>query len=406
MIDIERIRDDFPILERKVYGRNLVYFDNAATAQKPRCVIEAVDNLYRRNNANIHRGVHCLSAECTDLYEQAREQVGRFIGADQREEVIFTSGATAAINTVAYSFGQRYFTQGDNIVISRMEHHSNIVPWQLIAQRKGVEIRVLPFEADGRLQIELLDSMIDSRTRMVAVTAASNVLGTMPDIKRVVEIAHARGVAVTVDGCQGVVHGRVDVKALGCDFYAFSGHKLYGPLGTGVLYGRRQWLEEMPPFLCGGDMVRKVTFEHTSYADLPLKFEAGTANYIGAIGMGKAIEYLTSMNREELERHERNLYEMAVELLGSIDGIEIYGQTPDKCSILSFNVAGVHNYDIGMVLDKLGIAVRTGAHCADPVMDYYGVPGMCRASFAFYNTQAEVEALAAGVKRAVGMLRR
>ena len=405
MFDVERIREDFPILSREVNGRPLVYLDSGATAQKPECVIQKIDQLHRMANANIHRGVHHLSEEATRMYEEARERVRHFIGANSREEVIFTAGATASLNTVAYAWSERFLGAGDNIIISEMEHHSNIVPWQVVAERKGAQIRVLPFDDEGRLMVEKLDELLDQNSRLVAVTQASNTLGTRPDLKYVIEKAHSVGAHVVVDGCQGVVHGGVDVAALGCDFYAFSGHKLYGPTGIGVLYGRRELLEEMPPFLCGGDMVDRVSFERTTYAPLPLKFEAGTANFIGAIGLGEAIQYLSGIDLQAIEEHERELTKYAEEQLMQIEGMKIYGTQSDKSSIVSFNVEGVHPYDMGMILDKLGIAVRTGQHCAEPVMAHYGVTGMCRASFAMYNTVQEVDALIRGVERAVRMLR-
>ena len=404
-MDILSIRNDFPILGRKVNGKPLIYLDSGATAQKPERVIEAVNRLHREQNANIHRGVHRLSEEATELYEQARERVRMFIGAAQREEVIFTAGATASINTVAYAWSERFLHAGDNIIISEMEHHSNIVPWQLMAERKGAEIRVLPFEDSGRLMVEQLDELLDERTRMVAVTQASNTLGTRPDLRPIIEKAHAAGAHVMVDGCQGVVHGGVDVEALDCDFYAFSGHKLYAPTGIGVLYGKRELLEQMPPFLCGGDMVDRVSFAKTTYAPLPLKYEAGTANYIGAIGLGEAVEYLNSFDLKAVEAHERDVARYGEELLRQIDGLKIYGTTEEKCSIISFNVEGVHHYDLGMILDKLGIAIRTGQHCAEPVMAHYGITGMCRASIAMYNIREEMDALFKGVERAVRMLR-
>lgn len=405
MFDVNTIRKDFPILSRQVNGKPLIYLDSGATAQKPECVIETVNRMHREQNANIHRGVHHLSEEATSLYEQARERVRVYIGAAAREEIIFTAGATASINTVAYAWGEKFLHSGDNIIVSEMEHHSNIVPWQLITQRKGVELRVLPFEDDGRLKIEKLDELLDNKTRMVAVTQASNTLGTRPDLKTIIDKAHSAGAVVMVDGCQGVVHGGVDVAALDCDFYAFSGHKLYAPTGIGVLYGKRSLLEQMPPFLCGGDMVDRVSFERTTYAPLPLKFEAGTSNYIGAIGLGEAINYLQTLDLKAVEEYEKSLTAYATELLSSVDGLRIYGTTEDKCSIVSFNVVGVHPYDMGMILDKLGIAVRTGQHCAEPVMAHYGITGMCRASLAMYNTREEVEALHRGVERAVRMLR-
>ena len=404
-MNIDTIRNDFPILGRKVNGKPLIYLDSGATAQKPERVIEAVNRLHREQNANIHRGVHRLSEEATELYEQARERVRMFIGAAQREEVIFTAGATASINTVAYAWSEKFLREGDNIIISEMEHHSNIVPWQLMAERKGAEIRVLPFDDSGRLMVEQLDELLDEKTRLVAVTQASNTLGTRPDLKPIIEKAHAAGAHVMVDGCQGVVHGGVNVEALDCDFYAFSGHKLYAPTGIGVLYGKRELLEQMPPFLCGGDMVDRVSFAKTTYAPLPLKYEAGTANYIGAIGLGEAVEYLNGFDLKAIEEHERDVARYGEELLRQIDGLKIYGTTEDKCSIISFNVEGVHHYDLGMILDKLGIAIRTGQHCAEPVMAHYGITGMCRVSIAMYNTREEMEALYKGVERAVRMLR-
>jgi cysteine desulfurase/selenocysteine lyase len=404
-MNINSIRNDFPILGTKVNGKPLIYLDSGATAQKPERVIESVNRLHREQNANIHRGVHRLSEQATELYEQARERVRGFIGAEQREEVIFTAGATASINTVAYAWSEKFLHEGDNIVISEMEHHSNIVPWQLMAERRGAEIRVLPFDDAGRLMVEQLDRLLDDKTRMVAVTQASNTLGTRPDLQTIISKAHAAGAHVLVDGCQGVVHGGVDVKALDCDFYAFSGHKLYAPTGIGVLYGKREILEQMPPFLCGGDMVDRVSFAKTTYAPLPLKYEAGTANFIGAIGLGEAVEYLNALDLKAVEEYERELTRYAEEQLQKIDGLRIYGTTEDKCSIISFNVEGVHHYDLGMILDKLGIAVRTGQHCAEPVMAHYGITGMCRASIAMYNTREEMDALYRGVERAVRMLR-
>ena len=404
MFDVEKIRAEFPILAREVYGRPLVYLDSGATAQKPRCVIDTVDRLHRELNANVHRGAHWLSEQTTERYEEARGRIAAFIGA-RREEVIFTAGATASLNAVARAWGGANLRPGDNVVVSEMEHHSNLVPWQLAAQQQGAELRMLPFNDGGRLRTELLDRLVDGRTKAVAVTQASNTLGTRPDLRPVIEAAHAVGAVVVVDGCQGVVHGGADVGALGCDFYAFSGHKLYGPTGIGVLWGRHELLEAMPPFLSGGEMVDRVSFERTTFAPVPLKFEAGTPNYIGALGLGEAVRFLESIPRAEAEAHEAELLAHAVDRLQAIDGLRIYGTEPDKCAILSFNVEGVHPYDLGMILDKLGIAVRTGQHCAEPVMAHYGVTGMCRASLALYNTRAEIDALADGVERAVRMLR-
>ena len=403
--DINKIRADFPILSRTVNNRPLVYFDSGATAQKPTAVIEKVDELMRHYNANIHRGVHHLSGRMTDMYEESRERVRQFIGAEHREEVVFTSGATASINLVAYAWSERFLKAGDNIVVSEMEHHSNIVPWQLAAMRHGAELRVLPFDERGELCMEQLDNLIDERTRLVAVTEASNTLGTCPDLDPIIAKAHAMGAVVMVDGCQGIVHGGGRVAERGYDFYALSGHKLYAPTGIGVLYGRKELLEAMPPFMGGGDMVDKVTFAKTTYAPLPLKYEAGTSNFIGAVALGTAIDYVDSIGMAAIEEHEQMLLKAATERLEQIEGLRIYGKAEHKCPLVSFTVEGTHPYDVGMILDKLGIAIRTGHHCAEPVMTHYGVTGMCRASIGMYNTIEEVDALAKGIERAVMMLR-
>ena len=403
--DVENIRRDFPLLQSSVYNKPLVYLDSGATAQKPLRVIEREAELYKTLNANIHRGVHHLSDRMTALYEQAREAVRAFIGAEKREEVIFTSGATMSINLVAYSFSERFVTSGDNIVVTRIEHHSNIVPWQIAAERKGATLRFIEADDAGELMLDNLSEIIDSRTKIVAVTQASNTLGTCPDLKRIIAAAHAVGAVVLVDGCQGVVHGGVDVSALDCDFYAFSGHKLYAPTGIGVLYGKAELLEAMPPFLAGGDMVDKVSFVKTTFAPLPLKFEAGTANFVGAVSLAEAIAYLEMLPAAEVAAHERYLLDYATEQLSAIEGLKIYGTTANKAPIVSFNVAGCDHYDIGMILDKMGIAIRTGHHCAQPVMERYGVNGMCRASFGLYNNTADIDALVRGVERAVRMLR-
>ena len=403
--DVENIRRDFPLLEQSVYGKPLVYLDSGATAQKPNCVINREAELYKTLNANIHRGVHHLSDRMTALYEQAREMVRAFVGAAKREEIIFTSGATASINLVAYSYTERFLTSDDNIVVTRIEHHSNIVPWQLAAERKGAQLRFIEADDCGALILDNLSEIIDSRTKVVAVTQASNTLGTCPDLKKIIAAAHDVGAVVLVDGCQGVVHGGVDVAELDCDFYAFSGHKLYAPTGIGVLYGKAELLESMPPFLAGGDMVDKVSFARTTFAPLPLKFEAGTANFVGAVALAEAIDYLQAMPKGEVAAHERMLLDYATEKLSAIEGLTIYGTTENKAPIVSFNVAGCDHYDIGMILDKMGIAIRTGHHCAQPVMERYGVNGMCRASFGLYNTTADIDALVAGVIRAVKMLR-
>ena len=405
MFDIEKIREEFPILEREVYGRRLVYLDSGATAQKPRCVVAKMEELLLNDNANIHRGVHLLSEEMTAKYEEAREVVRQFVGAEHREEILFTSGATMSLNLVASSYCEKFLHAGDNVVVSHIEHHSNIVPWQLAVERKGAELRVIPVDDNGALELDKLDSLIDEHTKVVAVTQASNTLGTRPNLAKIIAKAHSVGAVVVVDGCQGVVHGGVDVKALNCDFYAFSGHKLYGPTGIGVLYGKRELLDDMPPYMGGGDMVDKVSFAKTTYAPLPLKFEAGTSNFIGAIGLAEAIKFLQSLPAEEVEQHEKELLDYATTELQKIEGLRIYGTTADKTSIISFNVEGCDHYDIGMILDKLGVAVRTGHHCAEPVMARYGTNGVVRASIALYTNKDDIDALVRGVKRAVTMLK-
>lgn len=395
------IAKDFPILATKIHGKPLIYLDSAATAQKPQIVIDTVNELHSTCNANIHRGIHYMAERTTERYEQARETVRAFINAASTREIIFTSGATASINLVAYSFGEKFINPGDNIVVSEMEHHSNIVPWQLTAERKGAQIRVLPFLDDGTLMVSELAGLIDEHTKMVAVTQASNVLGTMPDVKKIVEIAHAANVPVLLDGCQGIVHTETDVQDLDVDFYCFSGHKLYAPTGIGVLYGKEKWLDAMPPFLGGGDMIATVTFDKTTYAELPLKFEAGTSNFIGAIGLGVAIKYMQNTHGQE---HEANAY-FAKRLQDEIDGVMIYGTTTTKTPLTSFTIEGTHPMDIAMIIDKLGVAMRSGTHCAEPIMQHYGVSSMCRASFGIYNTIYDADIAIEAVKRAVTMLR-
>lgn len=403
-MDISKLREDFPILSTKVYGRPLVYLDSGATAQKPQVVIDKMNYINLELNANIHRGVHYLSAECTQEYEIARERVRAFIGAESTKEIIFTSGATASVNLVAWSYGRKYINPGDEIIVSEMEHHSNIVPWQLLAQERGAKIVMLPFNDSGEISLEQFAALLSERTKIVAITAASNVLGTEPNLKAIIDMSHAIGAKVVVDGCQGIVHQKVDVKDLDCDFYLFSGHKLYGPTGIGVLYGKEELLEDMPPYMGGGDMVHRVSFEKTTFAELPLKFEAGTSNYVGAIGLGEAISYLNGLDMVSLHRHEKELMLYATELLDGIGGVRIYGRAKEKCSIVSFNIDGAHHYDVGMILDKSGVAVRTGTHCAEPVMTHFGVTGMVRASMAIYNTKEEIERLASCVELAKNML--
>lgn len=397
------IASDFPILSIKVHGKPFIYLDTAATAQKPQVVIDTINELHTTCNANIHRGIHYMAEQTTQRYEESRNKVRRFINAASIQQIIFTSGATASINLVAYSYGEKFIHDGDNIIISEMEHHSNIVPWQLLSERKGVQIKVLPFSDDGELLIDQLEKLIDERTKIVAITHASNVLGTIPDIKKVVEIAHSHNIPVLVDGCQGVVHSPVDVQYLDVDFYCFSGHKLYGPTGIGVLYGKEKWLEIMPPFLGGGDMIATVNFVKTTYAELPLKFEAGTSNYIGAIGLGSAIDYLDEFGDDDSE-HAVNQY-FASKLLSEIDDVTIYGTMNNKTPLTSFTINGTHPMDIAMIIDKLGVAIRSGTHCAEPIMDHYGVTSMCRASFGIYNTVYDVDVAISAIKRAVQMLR-
>lgn len=406
MKSLTEIRSDFPILSARVNGRPLVYLDTAATAQKPEVVIRTVDELHRTLNANIHRGIHYMAEETTLRYEQSRERVRQLLNARSPREIVFTSGATQSINLVASTFGEKYIHAGDNIVVTEMEHHSNLVPWQLTAMRKGAELRVLPFDDAGALRLDLLPGLLDERTRIVAVTQSSNVLGTAPDLPHIIATAHEQGIPVLVDGCQGIVHQMTDVQALDCDFYAFSGHKLYGPTGIGVLYGKERWLEELPPYMGGGDMVGTVTLPAgTTFAELPLKFEAGTMNYIGAIGLGTAIDYLAGLDPEHIHAHETDLLARATERLQAIDGLRIYGTTAGKGPLVSFTVEGTHPADIAMIIDKLGVAMRSGTHCAEPVMTHYGITAMCRLSIGLYNTAEEIDAAAAAVERAVAMLR-
>jgi cysteine desulfurase/selenocysteine lyase len=400
---IEDIRADFPILSLKVHGRPLVYLDNGATTQKPLQVIQVMDDLYRSANANVHRGVHYLSDLVSDRYEAARETVRTFINAPKREEVIFTSGTTASINAVAFSFGERFIHENDEIIITGMEHHANIVPWQMLCERKSARLKVVPFSDEGVLNMETYRSLLSERTRIVAVTHASNVLGTINPVKEIIREAHLHNVPVLVDGAQSIQHGIVDVTDMDCDFFVFSGHKIYGPNGTGVLYGKEKWLSEMPPYQGGGDMVANVTFEKTTYNELPFKFEAGTTNFTGAIGLAAALDYLTSLSREAVVEREQSLLVKATIGLSAISGIRLFGTAPYKVSVVSFLPGEIHQYDAGMVLDKMGIAVRTGTHCAQPVMDRYGITGTVRASIAFYNTEDEIEELIRGINKVTEM---
>lgn len=397
--NVEEIRQDFPILQREVYGRPLVYLDNAATTQKPRSVVEAISNEYFSTNANVHRGVHFLSQKATDLHEAARERVRQFINARSTAEVLFTRGTTESLNLVASSFGEAFLKEGDEVIVSVMEHHSDIVPWQLLRERKGIVIRVIPMDDSGRLDLEAYERLFSERTRLVCVAHVSNVLGTVNPVKQMAATAHAHGAYMLVDGAQSIPHFKVDVQDLDCDFLTFSGHKIYGPTGIGVLYGRESLLEKMPPYQGGGEMIARVTFEHTTYERLPYKFEAGTPDYVGTHALAAAIDYVEALGIDEIAAHERRLTQYAMERLGAIKDMHLYGTTPDKDAVVAFNVGNIHPLDLGTLLDRLGIAIRTGHHCAQPLMQRCGVEGMARASFALYNTMDEIDRLAEGIER-------
>ena len=399
-MNTQDIRKQFPILDVEVHGHQLVYLDNAATTQKPSAVIDALDEYYRHGNANIHRGAHHLAAEATEAYEKVRRQVQELIGARHHYEIVFTRGTTESINLVASSFAKRYFKGDDEVIVSGMEHHSNIVPWQLA----GATLCPIPFSDEGVLDLKACEALFNEHTRIVAVCHASNTLGTVNPIKEIVAMAHAHGVPVLVDGAQAVSHMRVDVQALGCDFYCFSGHKMYGPMGVGVMYGREELLGEMPPYQGGGEMISEVTFERTTYNELPFKFEAGTPSVGDVIGLGKAIEFMQGMGIETIAAQEADLLAYSTQSLAELPGIRFFGSAPQKTSVLSFLVGDSHPYDVGTLLDQFGIAVRTGHHCTQPVMDRYGIPGTVRASFAVYNTRAEVDALVAALRRIMPML--
>lgn len=397
--NVEDIRQDFPILQRDVYGRPLVYLDNAATTQKPRSVVEAISNEYYSTNANVHRGVHFLSQKATDLHEAARERVRQFINARSTAEVLFTRGTTESLNLVASSFGEAFLKEGDEVIVSVMEHHSDIVPWQLLRERKGIVIRVIPMDDSGRLDLEAYERLFSERTRLVCVAHVSNVLGTVNPVKQMAATAHAHGAYMLVDGAQSIPHFKVDVQDLDCDFLTFSGHKIYGPTGIGVLYGRESLLEKMPPYQGGGEMIARVTFEHTTYERLPYKFEAGTPDYVGTHALAAAIDYVEALGMDEIAAHEHRLTQYAMERLGAIKDMHLYGTTPDKDAVVAFNVGNIHPLDLGTLLDRLGIAIRTGHHCAQPLMQRCGVEGMARASFALYNTLDEIDKLAEGIER-------
>ena len=400
MYNINKVREDFPILSRKVYGKPLVYLDNAATTQKPLCVLDAMREEYLNVNANVHRGVHYLSQQATDLHEAAREKVRQFINARKTEEIVFTRGTTEAINLIASSFCESQMKEGDEVLVSDMEHHSNIVPWQLQAQRKGIVVRHLPIDDKGCLvSCDAIEDYMTERTKLVSIAHVSNVLGTINDVQHIVEMAHSRGIPVLIDGAQSAPHMKIDVQQLDCDFYAFSGHKMYGPTGIGVLYGKEEWLEKLPPYQGGGEMIDKVSWEKTTFERLPFKFEAGTPDYVATHGLATAIDYITSLGIDNIKAHEQELTRYCMEQLKTIDGMRIFGEAEQKDAVVSFLVGDIHHLDMGTLLDRLGIAVRTGHHCAQPLMDRLGISGTVRASFALYNTKEEIDVLVAGIRR-------
>lgn len=403
MFDVAKIRGDFPILSRTVYNRPLVYLDNSATTQKPRVVVDSIVREYYSENANVHRGVHFLSQQATDLYEQARGRVRTFINARSDKEIVFTRGTTESLNLVASSFGERFMGEGDEVIISAMEHHSNIVPWQLLQERKGIRLRVIPINDRGELLLDEYEKLFNKRTRIVAVTHVSNVLGTVNSVKQIAAVAHAHGVPVLVDGAQSVPHIAVDVQDMDCDFFVFSGHKVYGPTGIGVLYGKESLLNELPPYQGGGEMIKNVHFEHTEYEDAPLRFEAGTPDYVGAHALAAAIDYVSALGMENIAAHEHSLLAYATERMNCIPGMRIFGQAENKSAVLSFVVGNIHPLDLGTLLDRFGVAVRTGHHCAQPLMERMGVQSMARASFALYNTREEVDTLCESIERITKM---
>lgn len=403
MYDIQKIREDFPILSRKIYGKPLVYLDNGATTQKPRCVVEAIVDEYYSVNANVHRGVHFLSQQATELHEAAREKVRAFINAKSTNEIVFTRGTTESINLLATSFGEAFINEGDEIIVSEMEHHSNIVPWQMLAERRGASIRVIPIDDKGELLLDEYEKLFTEKTRIVCVTHVSNVLGTINPVKRIVDIAHQHGVPVLVDGAQSAPHMKIDVQDIGCDFFAFSGHKIYGPTGVGVLYGKEDLLDKLPPYQGGGEMIQNVSFEKTTFNELPYKFEAGTPDYVGTNSLAKALDYVSAIGMDNIFAYEHELTRYATEQLSNIEGMHIFGQSDNKDAVISFLVRDIHHLDMGTLLDRLGIAVRTGHHCAQPLMTHYGIEGTVRASFGIYNTKEEIDVLVAGIKRVSGM---
>ena len=404
MFNIEKVRVDFPILSREVYGKPLVYLDNAATTQKPLMVLDAMRDEYLNVNANVHRGVHYLSQQATDLHEAAREKVRAFINARKTEEIVFTRGTTEAINLVASSFCESQMQAGDEVLVTKMEHHSNIVSWQLQAMKRGIVVKHIPITDDGILDLSTLDSQLSTKTKLVSVAHVSNVLGTINPVEEIVKIAHAHGIPVMVDGAQSAPHFKVDVQTMDCDFFAFSGHKMYGPTGIGVLYGKEEWLEKLPPYQGGGEMIDKVTWERTTFERLPFKFEAGTPDYVATHGLAKAVEYIESLGFDAIQQHEQELTRYCMEQLMTIEGMHIYGpRAESRDAVVSFNVGDIHHLDMGTLLDRLGIAVRTGHHCAQPLMDRLGISGTVRASFALYNTKEEIDILVSGIRRVAQM---
>ncbi len=403
-MDIERIRKDFPILDQQVNGKPLVYFDNAATTQKPLAVVQRISDYYLKENSNVHRGVHHLSQVATEVYENARSYVAKYIHAEESKEIIFTRGTTESINLLANVLSP-WIQAGDEIVISGMEHHSNLVPWQQLCEKSKARLRVLPVDLDGTLDLNFLEKMLTPQVKLLAITHISNVLGTVNPVKEIVKLAHEKGVPVLLDGAQGIAHAKVDVQDLGVDFYAFSGHKIYAPMGIGVLYGRFTWLRRLPPYQFGGEMIDQVTFEKTTFNELPYKYEAGTPNVSGALGLEAALRYVQQTGLDNIFKHEDRLLKYATEKLETVDGIRIVGHAKEKAAVLSFLINGIHPFDLGTLLDQMGVAVRTGHHCAQPLMDFYGIPGTVRASFGMYNTLEEVDIFADAVKKAVAMLR-
>ncbi|MCK6648117.1 MAG: cysteine desulfurase [Bacteroidia bacterium] len=404
-LDIQKIRNDFPVLSRSINGKPLIYFDNGATAQKPLAVIDAINNYYTHQNANIHRGVHTLSQDITVEYEKARTTIQKHLNATHPHEIIFTAGTTASINLLASSFSKKFLSKGDEIIISAMEHHSNILPWQQACEERDAILKVIPINAEGELKLDEYSKLLNERTKIVAVTHVSNTLGTINPIKDIITLAHTKNIPVMIDGAQAVPHTSVDVKELDCDFYVFSGHKLFGPTGVGIVYGKEKWLNELPPYQIGGGTIKTVTFEKTEYADLPLKFEAGTPHISGGIGLAKAIDYINAIGLDKIAAYEHTLLEYATERLEKIEGLQIIGRAKNKASVISFVVEGIHPFDIGTILDQLGIAVRTGHHCTQPLMQFYNIPGTIRASFAFYNTKQEIDEFVKGLERAINMLK-